>query len=166
MVFVFVFIIVFFGQVMCPCHSDQMSQRSQVSRIALWRYFQNVFDFIIVSVFVIVFFWSGHVSSSLLSNVAKVTSLWNRSLKVFSKCICFCHCLCLFFVVRSCLLKLWSNVSKITSLQGHSVAFWRLWLLVVPNQGSKEQGHLESCSGQLKNLKGLYWKCSFKIVSS
>ena len=51
---------------------------------------------IIVIVFVIVFFLgSGHVPSSLWSNVSKVTRLWDRSLKVFSKCICLCHCLCL-----------------------------------------------------------------------
>ena len=40
------------------------------------------------------FCWSGHVSSSLWSNVSKVTSLKDRSLKVLSKCICLCHCLC------------------------------------------------------------------------
>ena len=34
-VIVFVFILVFFGQVMSPHHSDQMSQRSQVSWVAL-----------------------------------------------------------------------------------------------------------------------------------
>ena len=33
-VFVFDFVIVFFGQVMSSHHSDQMSQRSQVSTIA------------------------------------------------------------------------------------------------------------------------------------
>ena len=46
---------------MCPHHSDQMSQRPQVSRIALWRCSLNVFVFVIVFVFVfvfvIVFFW-------------------------------------------------------------------------------------------------------------
>ena len=44
-----------FGQVMSPHHFDQMSQRSQVSRIALWRCSLNVFVFVIVNVFVIVF---------------------------------------------------------------------------------------------------------------
>ena len=38
-------------------------------------------------------FWSGHVSSSPWSNVSKVTSPWDPSLKVLSKCICLCHCL-------------------------------------------------------------------------
>ena len=37
-------------------------------------------------------------SSPLWSNVSKVTSLWDRPLKVFLKCICHCLCLriCLF----------------------------------------------------------------------
>ena len=57
---------IFFGHVMSSHHSEQMSQRSKVSRIALRMYSQNVFVFVIVFVFVfvIVFFWSGHVSSS------------------------------------------------------------------------------------------------------
>ena len=55
-VFVFVFVFVnFFGHVMSSHHSDQMSQRSQVSRIALRRYSQNVFVFVIVFDFVFVF---------------------------------------------------------------------------------------------------------------
>ena len=51
-------------------------------------------------------FWClGHVSSSRWSNVSKVTSLWDHSLRVFSKCLCHflcvcvchchCHCICL-----------------------------------------------------------------------
>ena len=45
--------------------SDQMSQRSQVSRIALRRCSQNVFVFVIVFVFVFVFVnFFGHVMSS------------------------------------------------------------------------------------------------------
>ena len=62
----------FVGQVMSPHHSDRMSQRSQVSRVALWRCFLNVFVFVIVFVFVfvfvIVFFW---VRSSLLITLIK-----------------------------------------------------------------------------------------------
>ena len=49
----------FFGHVMSSHHSEQMSQRSQVSRIALRRGFQNVFVFVLVFVN---FF--GHVMSS------------------------------------------------------------------------------------------------------
>ena len=49
------------------------------------------------------FCWSGHVSSSLWSNVSKVTSLKDRSLKVLSKCICLCHCLCLCICLCHCL---------------------------------------------------------------
>ena len=43
---------IFFGHVMSSHHSEQMSQRSQVSRIALRRCSQNVFVFVIVFVFV------------------------------------------------------------------------------------------------------------------
>ena len=50
-------------------HSEQMSQRSQVSRIALRRCFKNVFVFVIVIVIVFVFVFVfvnffGHVMSS------------------------------------------------------------------------------------------------------
>ena len=54
-VFVFVFAIaIFVGQVMSPHHFDQMSQRSQVSGIALCRCSLNVFVVVIVFVFVFV----------------------------------------------------------------------------------------------------------------
>ena len=46
---------IFFGHVMSFHHSEQMSQRSQVSRIALWRCSQNVFVFVFVFVIVFVF---------------------------------------------------------------------------------------------------------------
>merc|ERR1712015_489014 len=45
----------FFCHVMSSHHSEQMSQRSQVSRIALRRCSQNVFVFVFVIVFVFVF---------------------------------------------------------------------------------------------------------------
>ena len=45
----------FFGHVLSSNHSEQMSQRSQVSRMALRRCSQNVFVFVIVFVFVFVF---------------------------------------------------------------------------------------------------------------
>merc|ERR1712141_144554 len=55
-VFVFVFVFVnFFGHVMSSHHSEQMSQRSQVSRIALRRCSQNVFVFVFIFVIVFVF---------------------------------------------------------------------------------------------------------------
>ena len=59
---------IFFGHVMSSHYSEQMSQRSQVSRIALRMCSQNVFVFVFVIVFVFVFvnfFWSCHVFSSL-----------------------------------------------------------------------------------------------------
>ena len=57
----FVFHCIFVGQVMSLHHCDQMSQRPQVSRIALQSCSQNV----LVFVFVIVLFWSGYLFSSL-----------------------------------------------------------------------------------------------------
>ena len=45
---------IFFGQIMFSHHSDQMSQRSQFSKIALWRCSLNVFVIVIVIVFVFV----------------------------------------------------------------------------------------------------------------
>ena len=48
------------------------------------------------------FFGSGHVSSSLWSNVSEVTSLWDCSLVEFPKCICLCHCLCLRIYLCHC----------------------------------------------------------------
>ena len=40
---------------MSPHHSDQMSQRSQVSRVSIWRCFLTVFVFVFVIVFVFLF---------------------------------------------------------------------------------------------------------------
>ena len=46
----------FVCQAMSPHHSDQMSQRSQVFRVALWRCSLNAFVFVFVFVFVMIFF--------------------------------------------------------------------------------------------------------------
>ena len=66
---------VFFGHVMSSHHSEQMSQRSQVSRIALRRCSQNVlvfvFVFVIVFVFVFVFVNFFLVMSCLLITMNK-----------------------------------------------------------------------------------------------
>jgi uncharacterized membrane protein len=57
MSFVFIFVFVnFFGHVRSSHHSEQMSQRSQVSRITLRRCSQNVFFFVFVFLFVFVIF--------------------------------------------------------------------------------------------------------------
>ena len=53
-------------------HSNQMSQRSQVSWVTLWECSPNVFDFVIVIFFL---FWTLHVSSSLFLHVSMVTGL-------------------------------------------------------------------------------------------
>ena len=61
-------------------HSEQMSQRSQVSRIALRRGSQNVFVFVIEFVFVIVFVFVnffGHVMYSHHSEQMFQRSLCN-----------------------------------------------------------------------------------------
>ena len=97
------------------------------------------------------FFGSGHVSSSLWSNVSKVWRLWGCSLKVLSKCLCLCLCHCL-FLVSSCLF-----ITLIKCLKGHR----SLGLLFVcqsvkyresmSQSVTQWQGHLLSCSGQLKN---------------
>ena len=63
---------IFFGHVISSHHSEQMSEMSQVSRIALRRCSQNVFVFVFVFVIVfvfvfvfVIFFGSCHVFSSL-----------------------------------------------------------------------------------------------------
>ena len=63
------------GPILWP-QSNQMyhmSQRPQVSRIALWRCSLNVFIFVMCHCHRL--FWSGHVSWSHWTNVSKVTSL-------------------------------------------------------------------------------------------
>ena len=71
---------------------------------------------------------SGDGSSSLWSNVSKVKSLKDGSLKEFSICICLCHCLCLciclchcIFLVRSCPLITLIKCLKGDKSLGHSV---------------------------------------------
>ena len=61
------------------------------------------------------FCWLCHVSSSHWSDIPKITSFQDRSLQVFSKCICLCYCLChCILLVRSCLL-----ITLTTCLKGH-----------------------------------------------
>ena len=55
-------VIVYFGQVMSPHHSDQMSHRSQVSRIALWRCSLSVIVFVFLLVRVSLLITLSHVS--------------------------------------------------------------------------------------------------------
>ena len=77
---------------MSPHHSDQMSQRSQISRIAHWRRSLNVFVFVIVFVFVFVFVIVFFLVGSCLL-VTLITSLkGHKSLRVlygsvFQKCV-------------------------------------------------------------------------------
>ena len=90
---------------------------SKFPKIPLWSCSLNEFVVIIVFVFVflVVFLL---VMLCLLITLSK--SLNDRSLKVFSKCICLYHCICLyicicqFFLVRSCCLT-----TLIKCLKGH-----------------------------------------------
>ena len=118
----------FVGQVVCPHHPDRISQRSQVSSVALWRCSLNVFVFVIVIVFVFVFVIVFLlVRSCPLTNLIKYLNGHKaRSLTVFPKCIYLCHCLCI--CLCHCLFwsvhvfsSLWSDVSKVTSLWGRSL---------------------------------------------
>ena len=72
----------FVGQVMTPHHSDQMSQRSQVSGIALLRCSLNVFVFVIVFVFVFVFVIVFLLARSMLTDPSHrwSTNNWRRAL--------------------------------------------------------------------------------------
>ena len=103
------------------------------------------------------FCWSGHVFSSPWSNVSKVKSLKDCSLKVFSKCICHCLCICL----RHCLFVghvfLWPQ----SILQGFGLVWkaGRLW--IQHNQSVSEwvsKVDLELL-GQLKIRKGTEIGC-------
>ena len=75
----------FFGQVMSPGHSDQMCQRSQVSRIAPWRGSLNVFVFVIVFVFVFVFFGQLCLLIILIKE-REWTSLLSKALSLSINC--------------------------------------------------------------------------------
>ena len=79
-VFVFVFVN-FFGHVMSSHHSEQMSQRSQVSRMALNRRgSKNVFVIVFVFVFVFVFVnFFGHV---MFSHHSDQMSQWSQVSRV------------------------------------------------------------------------------------
>ena len=84
------FSLTFFGQVISPHHSDQMSQRTQVSRIALWRCSLNVFVIVFVFVFFIVIVCFGQVmcphhpdqmsQGSQVSEVTLLLCFFKRSL--------------------------------------------------------------------------------------
>ena len=83
---------------------------------------------------------------------------------MFSKCLCLClclcHCLCIclcqFFWSCHVFSSLWTNVSKIASLLGHSVMS-EVKVPSVSESVSQWQGHLLSCSGQLKQYYIKMW---------
>ena len=119
----------FAGQVMFSHRPDQMSQRSKVSKIALWRCSLNVFVIVFVFVFVFAFVFLGHAMSShhsdqmsQLSQVSKI-ALWRCSLNVFVIVIVFVFVFVfvVVFLVRSCFFHHWSNASKVKSLKDRSL---------------------------------------------
>ena len=100
-----------FGQVMSPHHSDQMSQRLQVSRIALWRCSLNAFVFVIVFVFVFVIVIVFLLVRSCL--LITLITLRGCSLNVFA-IACVLVSVIVFWLVRSYLL-----ITLIKCLKGH-----------------------------------------------
>merc|ERR1719350_1448006 len=117
-VFFFVFVFVnFFGHVMFSHHSEQMSQRSQVSRVALRRGSQNVFVFVIVFVFVFVNFLvmscflitlnkclKGHKSLGwLLVGVFKMSLSLSLSLSLYLSSTIFLVMSCFLITLNKCL---------------------------------------------------------------
>ena len=93
------------------CPNSRYSKYSRYSRIVkfVWHYeigrnfdpncvLQMYLSLSLYLSFSLSFCWSGNVFSSLWSNASKVNSLQNCYLRVFSKRICHCICLCLFVV--------------------------------------------------------------------
>ena len=114
-----------FDQVMSPHHSDQMSQRSQVSWVARWGSSQSVFVIVFVIVIVIVFVF---VIRCLFCLCLRCCCLCCRCLR----CRCLlCRCLrCHFFRCRClrsccihcrCLLCYRCLCCRCRSLKSHSL---------------------------------------------
>ena len=87
---------IFVGQVMAAHHSDQMSQRSQVSKVTLLGCSLNVFVFVFLLVrscllITLIKCLKGQKSLGLLFEGVPQMSLLLSLL-----CICLCHCHCLF----------------------------------------------------------------------
>ena len=82
------------------------------------------------------FCWSARVFSSLRSNVSKVKSLKDCSLKLFSKCNCHCHCLCLCICLYPCVFV--GQVMFLVSMTPISFARFRFglegWKALNPTQ--------------------------------
>ena len=88
----------------------------------------NVFVIAIVFVFLVVFLLVG---SCFLITLIKCLN--DRSLKVFSKCICHCFCLCCcIFLVRSCFLISLINVLMVKGLKDRYLKVWcSLYVFVI-----------------------------------
>ena len=138
---------------MSPHHSDQMSQRSQVSRIAHWRCSLNVFVFVIVFVFVflfaIVFFgqvMSPHHSDQMSqrSQVSRVTLCMSK-VKILSYLSTVFTCLIFFDIV----LK-----NRLTRGLGPERSF-NIWILFPKKKYSQLQ---------TRNIYHCEMKCSLRLI--
>ena len=128
-------------------HSEQMSQRSQVSRMALRRGSENVFVFVCVFVFVN-FFWSCHVFSSLWTNVSKVTSSLGSLCNVKSKSTVSESVTEL--VTRSPIELFWT--AKKREKKNFTMGFMRTKMT-----GFQTITVLQSCRGNMVNIRGTSW---------
>ena len=126
-VFIFVFVIVFLGVMSCLLITLIKCLKGHKSLGSLFEGILKMYLSFVIShhlCLCLFYFCSGHISSSLWSNVSKVTSLLGCSLRVFSKCLCHCHCLCIchchclchFFWSGLVSSSLWLNGSKVISL--------------------------------------------------
>ena len=79
--------------------------------------------------------------------VLEITSLWNCSMVVFSKCVCLCHCYCLCIFVDQ-----FMSPNSSQSVLVYSVLLWNLGLLV-----ATDHAHCD-LSGHWKDKKHL--KCA------
>ena len=163
-------------------HSEQMSQRSQVSRIAHRRCSQNVlvFVFVIVLVFVFVFVnFFGHVMSChgprvVQHDIQSCNIPMGSVLRSFGAFQGNIWSVAPFIPggpgendkkrgenhFFPCASSLWSNVSKRSQVSRFTL-YYRVCSVVKTlivsgvrqtEQASKGQGHLLSCSGQLKTI--------------
>ena len=105
----------FFGHVMSSHYSEQMSQRSQVSRMALSRGSQNVFVFVIVFVFVFVFVFVCVCNCSyLFIPVFVFLFVFVLSLHFcFSIFVCLRLCDCRCICICICLLPIKAHTTRV-----------------------------------------------------
>ena len=107
----------FFCQFMSSHHSDQMSQRSQVSNIDLWRCSLNVFVIVFVCLFVFVIFFLLVSSCPLIILV--------KCLKGYKFLISLCEGVLLMYLSLSLSLSVYMSLSLSFCWLGHVLS--SLW---------------------------------------